>query len=41
LFANNTAVGAAAGSNFISGSNNKLFGNISNGAGPSGTMINE
>ena len=41
LFANNTAVSAAVGSNFISGGNNKLSGNVSPGAGPSGTMINE
>ena len=41
LFANNTAVGAAVGSNFISGGNNKLSGNVSPGAGVSGTMINE
>ena len=41
LFANNTAVGAAPGSNFISGGNNKLSGNVSPGAGPSGTMITE
>jgi hypothetical protein len=41
LFANNTAVGAAVGSNFISGANNKLSGNASPGAGPSSTMINE
>ena len=41
LFANNTAVGAAVGSNFISGGNNKLSGNVSPGAGPSGTMITE
>ena len=41
LFANNTAVGAAVGSNFISGANNKLSGNASPGAGVSGTMITE
>ena len=41
LFANNTAVSAAAGSNFVTGQNNKLFGNTSNGALPSANMTNE
>jgi hypothetical protein len=41
LFANNTAVSAVGGSNFISGQNNKLSGNLSNGALPSANMTNE
>ena len=41
LFANNTAVAGVAGGNFISGSNNKLSGNNSNGSAPSATMTTE
>src|SRR5262249_20517823 len=38
LFANNTAVNAVAGSQFITGQDNKLSGNLSNGALPSANM---
>jgi hypothetical protein len=41
LFANNTAVAGAVGGNFISGQNNKLSGNNSNGSAPSATMTTE
>ena len=41
LYANNTAVNAVVGSNFVTGQNNKLSGNGSNGTPPSANMTTE